>query len=139
METTTPTEKVSMPKVDSTLREEKLPMHRIRPLYRMSQIVWYVLGLVEILLALRFLLKLFGANSGAGFTKFIYGASALFAAPFLYVFKISQVEGSIFEWSTILAMAVYLLVAWLIVKAIVMGKPVSTKEADQKLPGQGKL
>lgn len=139
METTPAQEKAPMPKVESTLKVEQLPTSRIRPLYRISQIVWYVVGVVEILLALRFFLKLFGANATAGFTKFIYGATGLFASPFFRVFRVSQVEGSVFEWSTLLAMAVYLLVAWMIVKAIVMGKPVSTKEADQKLPDQGKL
>ncbi|MFA5935327.1 MAG: hypothetical protein WC787_00510 [Patescibacteria group bacterium] len=134
----TPT-KAPMPNVDSTLREERLPTHRIKPLYRTTQIVWYIVGLLEILLALRFFLKLFAANSAAGFSKFIYGATEIFAGPFLIVFQGSRVNSSVFEWSTLLAMAVYFLIGLLIVKALVMSKPVSTKEADQKLPGQEKL
>lgn len=125
-----------MPDVTSTLKEEKIPTQRIRPLYRMTQIVWYILGIVEVLLVLRFFLKLLGANPAAGFTKFVYGATWLFASPFMYVFKVSQSESNIFEWSTLLAMAVYGLVGWLIVKALVMSKPVTTEEAEKKLPGQ---
>ncbi len=106
---------------------------RTKPLYRGTQVVWYILGIIEVLFAFRFLLKLFGANPNAGFSSFVYGASYPFVAPFLGVFKINRVEGSIFEWTTLLAMAVYALVAWGIIKIFVMSKPVSTPEAAVKL------
>ncbi len=128
-----------MPQVDATLKQESLPTQRLRPLYRITQVVWYVLAIMELLLAMRFFLKLFAANPTAGFTKFIYTATWLFAGPFTYVFGASQVQGNVFEWSTLLAMVVYLGIAWMIVKALIMSKPVSTKEADEKLPEQGKL
>ncbi len=104
-----------------------------KPLYRGTQIVYYILGIIEILLAFRFVLKLLGANPGAGFTSFIYGATYVFAAPFLNVFRITYVEGSIFEWTTILAMFVYWIIAMGIIKLFVMGKTVSTPEAAVKL------
>lgn len=107
-----------------------------QPLYRGTQIVWYILGLVEVLLAFRFVLKLLGANAGAGFTSFIYTVTAPFAAPFVTVFKVSKAQGSIFEWTTILAMFVYFVVAWGIIKMLVMGKTVSTPEAAVKLDRQ---
>ncbi len=107
-----------------------------KPLYRGTQIVWYVLGLVEVLLALRFVLKLFGANSGAGFTHFVYDVTYAFAAPFLNVFSISQVSGNIFEWTTLLAMLVYWMIAIGIIKLFLMGKTVSTPEAALKLDQQ---
>jgi len=104
-----------------------------KPLYRGTQIIWYILGLIEILLMFRFILKLLGANPSAGFTSFIYGVTNIFAAPFLNVFRISSVQGSIFEWTTILAMLVYWIVAMGIVKIFLMGKTVSTPEAATKL------
>lgn len=104
-----------------------------KPLYRGTQIVWYLVGLVEVLLAFRFLLKLFGANSGAGFTSFIYTVSSPLTIPFTSVFGISRVEGSLFEWTTLLAMLVYLLIGWGITKLLLMGKTVSTSEAAKKL------
>jgi YGGT family len=109
-----------------------------KPLYRGTQIVWYILGLLEVILAFRFVLKLLGANSAAGFTSFIYGITYPFAAPFLSVFKITDVNGSIFEWTTLLAMLVYWLIAWGIVKLFLMGKTVSTPEAAVKLDNQDK-
>ncbi|MDO8481686.1 MAG: YggT family protein [bacterium] len=107
-----------------------------KPLYRGTQIVWYILGLIEVLLAFRFALKLLGANPDAGFSSFIYGVTYVFAAPFLNVFSITQVAGSVFEWTTLLAMFVYLVVAFGILKLFLMGKTVSTPEAAVKLNNQ---
>lgn len=107
-----------------------------RPLYRGTQIVWYILSLVEVLLAFRLVFKLLGANAGAGFTSFIYSVTGPFVAPFVAVFKVSKAQGSIFEWTTILAMFVYWVIAWGIIKLLVMGKTVSTPEAAVKLDQQ---
>jgi hypothetical protein len=107
-----------------------------KPLYRGTQIVWYLLGLLEILLAFRFVLKLLAANPVAGFSSFIYGITYIFTAPFLSVFRISHVAGSIFEWTTILAMFVYWVIAIGIIKLFLMGKTVSTTEASEKLSAQ---
>lgn len=107
-----------------------------KPLYRGTQIVWYILGIVEALLAFRLVLKLLGANAGAGFTSFIYGITYAFASPFLNVFGVSQVAGNVFEWTTLLAMFVYWAVAVGIIKLFLMGKTVSTPEAAAKLNNQ---
>jgi len=107
-----------------------------KPLYRGTQIVWYILGILEVLLAFRLVLKLLGANSAAGFTKFIYGATHVFVAPFNNVFSISTVQGSIFEWTTLLAMGVYWLVASGIIRLFLISKTVSTGEAAAKLNSQ---
>lgn len=108
-----------------------------KPLYRGTQIVWYILALIEVLLAFRFILKLLGANPLAGFTSFIYGITYLFAAPFLAVFRNSSiVQGSVFEWTTLLAMLVYWVVALGIIKMFLMSKTVSTPEAAAKLDNQ---
>jgi hypothetical protein len=109
---------------------------RTRSLYRGSQVIWYLLGILETLLAFRFLLRLFAANPSAGFTAFIYNATSPFVAPFAAVFRTSRVEGSVFEWTTLLAMAVYWLIAWAIIRLFIMGKPVSTPEAAVKLDRQ---
>ena len=109
-----------------------------KPLYRGTQIVWYITGLLEALLAFRFVLKLLGANPAAGFTSFIYGVTQLFAAPFLTVFNVTKAAGSLFEWTTLLAMLVYWLIAMGIAKLLVMGKTVSTPEAAIKLDEENK-
>lgn len=107
-----------------------------KPIYRGTQVVWYILGVVEVLLAFRFVLKLLGANPVAGFSSFIYGITKFFAAPFLSVFRVSQVAGSVLEWTTLLAMLVYFVLAWGIIKLFFMSKTVSTPEAAEKLDQQ---
>src|ERR1035437_9815722 len=109
-----------------------------KPLYRGTQIVWYILGIIEVLLVFRFVLKILGANPSAGFTNFIYGVTYIFAAPFLSVFRVSQVAGNVFEWTTLLAMLVYWIVALGIIKLFLMGKTLSTPEAAAKLNDQEK-
>src|SRR5438067_2442312 len=88
--------------------------------YPGAEIVWYLAGLLELLLLFRFALKLLGANPAAGFTDFIYRISYPFVAPFINVFTPTAVPGtvpgSIFEWTTLLAMLVYWLVAVLIMR-----------------------
>lgn len=104
-----------------------------RPLYRGAQVVWYVLSVIEGLLAIRFIMRLLQANPEAFFTSFIYALSDLFTAPFVAVFKNSVAEASVFEWTTLLAMLVYWLLALAIIKLFIMSKSVSRIEADQKL------
>jgi|SRR3989344_1657671 len=107
-----------------------------KPLYRGTQIVWYIFYFIETLLLFRFLLKLIGANPAAGFSQFIYGFSNFFMAPFLYVVRSPSALGSTIEFSTIIALLVYWVVAWGIVRLLVMGKPVSKIEAHVKLGRQ---
>lgn len=109
-----------------------------KPLFRGTQIVWYFLGLLEALLAFRFVLKMMGANPDAGFSSFIYGVTWPFTAPFLAVFRKTTVLGSVFEWTTLLAMLVYWLIALAIIRLFLMSKTVSTGEAAVKLNEQEK-
>lgn len=104
-----------------------------RPLYRGAQIVWYSLYLLETLLAVRFVLKLLGANPSATFSDIIYSLSQIFTWPFAMVFSHDYIQGSIFEWTTLLAMLVYWLLGTAIIKFFVMSKSVSTSEADFRL------
>ena len=104
-----------------------------KPLYRGVQIVWYLLGLLEALLAFRFFLKLLGANPGAGFVSFIYTLTKSFVSPFSSAFNRTQIAGATFEWTTLLAMLVYWLVAWAIIRLFLISKTVSTPEAAEKL------
>lgn len=104
-----------------------------KPLFRGTQIVWYVLSLLEVLLGFRFVLKLMGANPEAGFSSFVYALTWPFTAPFLAVFPRTVVQGSIFEWTTLLAMLVYWMIALAIVRLFAMSKTVSTPEAAAEM------
>lgn len=104
-----------------------------KPLYRGAQVVWYTLFVVEGLLLIRFALKLLQANPEAFFTSFVYTISNIFVLPFVAVFQNTRMESSVFEWTTLLAMLVYWLLAAAVIKLFVMSKPVSTTEADENL------
>lgn len=105
----------------------------VKPIYYGASIVWYLLGIVEVILGLRFLLRAFGANPAAGFTDFIYRASAPLVDPFFNVIRATRVETGILEWSSLLAMAVYWLLAWAIVRLFFIARPVSDIEAEREI------
>lgn len=107
-----------------------------KPLFKGTQIIWYILTIVEVILLLRFALKLLGANPNAEFTNFVYSLSLTFVAPFQAVFQNSAMQGNVFEWTTLLAMLVYYIIALILVQLLVMGKPVSEGEAESKLGAQ---
>ena len=83
-----------------------------------TQITWAVLGLLEILLGLRFLLKLIAANPDSGFAVFIYGITKPFIAPFALLVGTPTAGGVIFEATTLIAMAIFALLFWGIVSVI---------------------
>jgi hypothetical protein len=92
--------------------------NRRRSSYKLVQGIWLLFGIVVGILAIRFVLKLLGANEAAGFASFIYGASAPFVAPFSNLFANPGSGGSVLELTTMIAIVVYLLVAWLIARVI---------------------
>lgn len=91
-----------------------------------KHLVWYILTLLEVVLAFRFVFKLVGANPAAAFTDFIYSITQPFVAPFLNVITPARVEGSFVEWASMLAMVVYWIVAWAIVRLITIDRSVET-------------
>ena len=88
-----------------------------------KRVIYYILGLLEILFAFRFVFKLLGANPGSGFVTFIYSITQIFLAPFTAIFRPAVTQGietkAVLEPSTMIAMVVYALIAWGIVKLII--------------------
>lgn len=80
-----------------------------------SRVVWFVFGFIEVLIAIRFVLKMLGANSKAGFAQLVYDVSDVLIAPFSTLFDTQRVEGAVLEWSALVAIAIYALIAWGIV------------------------
>ena len=85
-------------------------------------VAYFILGTLEILLAFRLILKLMGASLASGFVGFIYGITGIFIMPFEGIFRRAVTQGietvSVFEPSTLVAMIVYAVVAWGIVKLV---------------------
>jgi hypothetical protein len=84
--------------------------------YWITTVTYFLLGVLEVILGLRLLFRLLGANQDNGFISFLYGLSHIFVGAFNGIFN-DQTIGSrgVFEVSTIIAMLVYALIAWGIV------------------------
>ena len=82
----------------------------------LDRVIWFVAGVILILLAFRFVLSLLGANTTNGFANFIYTTSHPFVAPFFSLFKYNIINYGVsrFEVYTLFAMLVYAAVAWLL-------------------------
>jgi cation transport ATPase len=86
---------------------------RLNLLSRTDQIVYFLVGALEVLLLMRFVFKLLGADSNNGIVNFIYALSAPFVMAFNGIFgdyKLSN--NSTLEISALIAMAIYALLAW---------------------------
>lgn len=85
-------------------------------------LVYFFFGTIEVLLAFRLIFKLAGASIGSAFVGLIYGLTGIFILPFEGIFRRGFSEGlettSVIEPSTIVALIVYGVLAWGIVKLI---------------------
>ncbi|MDB5171083.1 MAG: Membrane protein involved in colicin uptake [Candidatus Saccharibacteria bacterium] len=88
-----------------------------------ARVVWYIAGVLLTLLAFRFVLALLGANRSNAFADFIFGASHPFVAPFFSLFGYDMSYGaSHVETYTLVAMAVYALVAYGIARLVTINR-----------------
>jgi uncharacterized protein YggT (Ycf19 family) len=85
---------------------------------RTVQIVWWVVGLIDTLIAIRFLLKMFGANTTSAFVSFMYALTDPMVAPFHGIFNTAAAGRSVFEPESIVAIIIYTLIGWGIVSLI---------------------
>jgi len=107
-----------------------------KAIFRSYQVIWYLLGVIEVLLGFRVLLKLLGANVQSGFTSFIYSVSSPFALPFAGILGITGISEMVFEWSTLIAMAVYAILAYGLVALFQLIKPTNPEEVEQNVDNQ---
>jgi YGGT family len=83
--------------------------------YWITTVTYFILGVLEVILALRLIFRLLGANQDNGFITFLYNLSHVFVGPFNGIFNDQALGRSVFELSTLIAMLVYALIAWGIV------------------------
>ncbi len=102
----------------TTNRTASWMVRRRYGLTRVTQFVWLAVDIIEVLLGVRFVLKLIGANPAAGFAQLIYGLSVPFMVPFYNLTTNPAAVGLVIEITTLIAMLVYALLGWLIVKLI---------------------
>lgn len=96
---------------------EEIPARRAA-LVKISRVIWFLTGILETLLGLRFVLKLLAANPDAGFARFVYGITSVFLVPFQGLTATPSASGAVLEIPTLIAMLVYGLVAWGIARGV---------------------
>lgn len=100
---------------------------------RSHNIVWFVIGLIVALLGFRFIFEIFGANPASGFTQFIYTLSYPFAQPFHSIFGVTALANAFFDWSLLVAIAVYLLIGYGINQLLRIVRPLTPEEINHRM------
>ena len=78
--------------------------------YRFTQLVWLIVGILDVILALDFIFRLAKANN-TGFVNFIYTCAQPLAAPFDGIFGVTVSPASyIARWGDIVAIVIYTLI-----------------------------
>lgn len=86
---------------------------------RVVQIVMFLFGLLEVLLALRVVLHALGANESNTFANAINAVTQPFVALFANLFSnLLLSAAAVLELTTIIAMVVYAVIAWLVARII---------------------
>lgn len=84
---------------------------------KITRAIYLIFGLIEALLAIRFVLKALGANAEAGFAQLVYGVTEPLVAPFRGLFGTPQApSGAVLEVHTLIALVIYAVVVWLLVR-----------------------
>lgn len=88
---------------------------------------------VLVILGLRFVLRLFGADSTIGFVSWIYEMSAVLLDPFRGIFPSQTFDNTfVLELTTIFAMIVYALLGLLLASAVAALTPATTTTKKRK-------
>jgi hypothetical protein len=92
---------------------------RYYPGILVARIVNLIFGIIELALALRFLLELFGASPSSQFVAWIYSVTASLMGPFVGAFPgISLGGASLIDVNAVLAMIAYAIVGWVILRIL---------------------
>ncbi|HEX9094563.1 MAG TPA: YggT family protein [Candidatus Dormibacteraeota bacterium] len=99
--------------------------------FRAAAVAGFVVGLVDVLIAARFLGKLLGASSQSAFVHFIYQLSSVMVAPFTGIFGDTGTKTNTFETASLVAIVVYAVIGWgLVVLIRIVTAPHGTKPAS---------
>ena len=96
--------------------EKNNPVTQEQGNFKARRVIYYILGVLEILFAFRIVFKILGANPGSPFVGIIYSITNVFLAPFTGIFRTAVTDGietqSVLEPALIIAMLVYAALAW---------------------------
>ena len=81
-------------------------------LRKATRFIWWATGIVEGLIGLRVILRVMAANPGNPFASFVYAITNVFLWPFQTLVANPSSDGIVLEISSVIAMMVYLVLAW---------------------------
>lgn len=87
-------------------------------IYKVTQFIWLLFGGLEALIGIRVILLLIGANPANPFTVLVYQLSDLFLWPFQNIVANPAFQNHVLEITSLIAMIVYPLIGWAIVRLI---------------------
>ena len=97
-----------------------------------SKIVRMVFIVIELLLGFRFALKFTGSDANSELTGFVYKITQPLVSPFLKALGSYKDEGSVLEWTTLIAMVIYGIVAWIIIKIFLTDDDILAPESERR-------
>jgi hypothetical protein len=98
---------------------ENVGAERRIQLSKAVQFIWLVTGLVEAFIGLRIVLKLIAANPNTPVARFVYNLTDLVLWPFFGLTVTPATDsGIILELSSFVAMVVYIVAAWALLKVL---------------------
>lgn len=119
---------------DAELEErivENVGAERRAVMNKVTNFIWLLAGILEGLLGLRFMLKLIAANPNAPFVSLVYRVTDLFLWPFAGITVTPSANGMVLEISSLIAMFVYALAFWIIVRLLHIGlSPTSSRRVS---------
>lgn len=88
-----------------------------------QRVIWFIAGFFMVFLGLRVLLLMLSANQGNFFVDFVYALGGFLSAPFAGIFDSPTYGEFFFDTASVVAIIVYALLAWGIVKLITLTRP----------------
>ena len=85
---------------------------------RFNAVLMWLFGLIEGLIAIRFILKAVGANAASSFATLVYGVTGPLVGPFIGVLAAPAIGPSVIELPALLAILIYFLISLLLTRLV---------------------
>jgi hypothetical protein len=98
---------------------ETIVQHPYYPAIFVARIINWIVGIIEILLGLRLLLELFGADTASPFVTWVYSITMTILTPFSGAFPSLSLGGSsVIDLVTLIAMIGYAVLGWILTEVL---------------------
>lgn len=104
-------------KVKSVQQRDPAGKQRLRT-FKVMQLIWLALSILEALLGLRVIFKLIAVNPANSLASFLYRLTDLVLRPFAGLTATPSAGDMVLEISTLIAMIIYALLGWGLVKLV---------------------